>query len=96
MKHFVMGFIVCLVMMNLVQCKTSTPPKIEMCILKKAGGGNCTEADGKHETKLPSQMENYWCTNEADQARWASWCYDAEVPVVKKGMDQIKSNILPQ
>ena len=48
-----------------------------------AGGGDCVEVDGTKVFKTPSQMNNYWCTNESDEERYASYCNDTSTETVK-------------
>lgn len=74
-------------------CRTSTPPVIEICITKATGGADCRERDGSHVFKPPSQMDNYWCTNQVDEAAFAGWAYDAPVPAVKKSMNKMAIEI---
>lgn len=57
-------------------CRSSQPPKIEICIGDGVGGANCVESDGSNKYRLPSELQNYWMTNENDETNFASWCYD--------------------
>lgn len=74
-------------------CRDSVPPAKEVCILNGVGLGDCVEANGAKVQKTPSQMNNYWCTNQADMANWAGWCYDATPSATKSAMKTIKSEI---
>ncbi len=73
----------------LSSCRDSVPPKIEICILDGTGGGDCVEADGTQLHKTPMELLNYWATNQADEANFSSWCYDASKPAVQFEMDRI-------
>ena len=59
----------------LSSCRSDTPPAKEICILDGRGGGDCSEFDGSHRYRLPSEMVNYWSTNEADMKNFSAWCY---------------------
>lgn len=76
-------------------CRESIPPKIEICILNGFGGASCELPDGSQRYRPPSEMNNYWATNESDQARFAAWCYDTELSVVQKEMAKIQGRRLP-
>lgn len=73
-------------------CRTSKPPVIEICIGDGAGGANCVESDGSRKYRLPSEMKNYWATNQPDQARFAAWCYDTNEANIETVMASIKKN----
>ena len=49
-------------------CRTDKPPVIEVCITDGYGAGDCTEHDHSILYRSPSQMVDYWCTNETDEA----------------------------
>lgn len=71
-------------------CRSSQPPKIEICILDGHGGGDCVEADGLKKYRPPSEMLNYWSTNQADEANYSGWCYDTSPAEVKAAMAEIE------
>ena len=70
------------------------PPKIEVCILAPQGGANCTEADGTHVFKTPSQMANYWATNPTDQGNFVAWCYETDPATVAPAMALVRKQVL--
>lgn len=74
-------------------CRNSTPPSIEVCLLSPAGGAACVERDGSHVFKVPSEITNYWCTNQADEAAFAAWAYDASPKATQSAMRKIAQNI---
>ena len=74
-------------------CRTQPAPIIEVCILDGFGGGDCVEPDGTKIYKMPSQMKNYWSTNESDEARYAAFCNDASPEQVRFMMNSIRSHI---
>lgn len=78
----------------LASCRTSQPPTLEVCILDGFGGGDCVETDGSQLYRAPSLMKNYWSTNEGDMANFSSWCYDADRSFIRRGMGEIKKEIL--
>lgn len=55
-------------------CGKDKPPVIEICILDGIGGECDVPGVGK-VNKTPSQLTNYWATNQDDMAKFASWCY---------------------
>lgn len=78
----------------LTSCRDSYSPKIEICIGDGAGGADCTEADGSHVSKLPSQLKNYWMTNGPDMANFSSWCYQTTQERAKVEMKQIEAGAI--
>ena len=77
----------------LSSCRTGTPaPVIEVCIGDGVGGSDCVEADHTKKYRLPSEMKNYWCTNEADEARWSSWAYRTNLKNVLPAMKLVKES----
>lgn len=74
-------------------CRSSQPPKIEICILDGFGAGDCIEADGSRKYRLPSEMKNYWSTNQADMSNFSSWCYDASQTNTNVVMQQITEEV---
>ena len=83
--------LVVLAFLLLSSCRDSVPPKIEICILDGTGGADCVEADGSQVFKVPSQLNNYWATNQPDEANFSTWCYDTTPSNVKTAMDNIKA-----
>lgn len=77
----------------LASCRESVPPKIEICIGDGVGGADCVEADGTQKYRLPSQLLNYWMTNEPDEANFTTWCYDGSPPATQAAMSAIKANV---
>jgi hypothetical protein len=71
-------------------CRESKPPSIEICILSPQGGADCVERDGSQTFKTPSQIENYWATNQEDMKAFSSWCYDTYRQVIEVEMKKIK------
>lgn len=79
--------------LSLSACRKSKPPVIEICIADGFGGADCILADDTKVYKSPSELKNYWLTNQADMAAFSSWCYQANVDTVKKAMQQIELQI---
>lgn len=80
----------------LSSCRTVRPPKIEVCILNGAGLGDCVEVDGTRVQKTPSEMENYWSTNEVDMQKFASFCYGAKTPGAQNAVKSVMSSMKSQ
>lgn len=77
-------------------CRNSLPPPKEICILNGSGLGLCVEADGTKKTRVPSEMNNYWATNQTDMAAFSSWCYDANGALIDKMMLEIQTKATSQ
>lgn len=77
----------------LSDCRTSIPPKIEICIGDGFGGADCIEADGTKLYRSPSSLKNYWMTSQPDEANFTSWCYQATPAQTEAGMQQIQLEI---
>lgn len=90
-KQLLVGLVVALSI--LLSCRSSKPAPMEICIIDGLGGGDCVEADGTRKYRLPSQMTNYWATNQQDEAAFASWCYNAPVGAVKSEMEHIQGQL---
>lgn len=69
------------------------PPVIEICIADGHGGADCIERDNTKLYRAPSQMKNYWCTNQEDEAAFAGWAYGASKEDAKSVMEQIQSEV---
>ena len=92
-KNGVRYLVVLASLLSLLSCKQSKPPAIEICILDGVGGADCIERDGTKVYKVPSELMNYWATNQDDQAAFASWCYGAQREHVNQVMEQIAVNV---
>lgn len=58
-------------------CPRDYPPKISLiCTLDGHGAGDCSDAQGVHIYKAPSEMTNYWATTQNDAENLVSWCYN--------------------
>lgn len=77
----------------LSSCRKDTPPPVEICIGDGVGGADCIEKDGSRRYRRPSELENYWMTNQEDQAAFASWCYKANPQSVERAMDRIAGDL---
>lgn len=77
----------------LASCRQSQPPAIEICLGDGVGGADCIEADGSKLYRLPSQLNNYWMTNQPDMKNFASWCYSASSSQTSDAMSQIRDKI---
>lgn len=71
----------------------SQPPVVEVCITSPSSGADCVEHDGSKLFRAPSQMANYWCTNQADEAAYAAWATGASDEQVQDAMNQIQKKI---
>lgn len=88
MRYFIL--VLCLVCAS---CRTSKPPVIEVCILDGFGGADCIETDGSKKVKLPSEIKNYWATNQNDMANFAGWCYQTTPQTAGLGMASLSQSI---
>lgn len=75
-------------------CPRQDPaPTIEVCILDGHGGGDCVEPDGSKKYRLPSEMLNYWATNQHDEASYAGWCTGGTPSEVQTEMNKIQQRV---
>lgn len=72
----------------------SPPPLVEVCLGDGNGGSDCVEHDGARLYRSPSMMLNYWCTNQEDEAAYATWATGANTERVNRAMEKIKGKIL--
>lgn len=77
-------------LLSLAACRQSKPPSIEVCITDGVGGADCIEKDGSKLYRPPSQFENYWATNQSDQAALISWCYEIQRDHAEMAMSEIQ------
>lgn len=82
-----------LVFLSLNSCRKSHPPHIEVCLGDGVGGADCVEADGTTRYRLPSELNNYWMTNQPDMQNFSSWCYDTNLKNAAMGMESIQTQI---
>lgn len=75
-------------------CRTSVPPKIEICLGDGFGGADCVETDGTQLYRAPSALKDYWMTNQNDETNFASWCYAVSAEDVRPAMAQIKRTLV--
>ena len=78
MRRFI-SLLASLLVLSIIGCRTSNPPKIEICIGDGVGGADCIERDGSKLYRVPSQLLNYWMTNQIDETAFSSWCYDTSL-----------------
>lgn len=88
-RPLLLGSLLCLV---LGSCRTDSPPPKEICILDGFGGGDCIESDGSKLYRPPSQMINYWSTNQPDIQAFVSWCYNIPLSSAAKKMEEINDS----
>lgn len=81
-------------LLNFAACRKDPPPAIEVCILNGAGGGDCVEADGSQKFRLPSEMLNFWSTNQPDMKNFTSWCYQSSPAQAQAGMDRVSQEAI--
>ncbi len=58
-------------------CGTA-PPKIPICIGDGFGGADCVEVDQTKTYRKPSDLKNYWMTDQQSMSDFANWCYRTE------------------
>lgn len=82
-----------LALLLLSGCRSSVPPKIEICIGDGFGGADCVETDGSQLYRSPSSLKNYWMTSQGDEQNLAEWCYATSAVSVSAGMREIEHEI---
>lgn len=93
MRLHKLGAMLCLV---LASCNEKDPPPvIEICILDGFGGADCIERDGSQKYRAPTELTNFWATNQDDMAAFSSWCYKIPQVAIEKELDTIKGDVTP-
>lgn len=91
MQRQPLGRLLCLSLgLLLTSCRSSVPPKIEICIGDGFGGADCVEADGTKKYRAPTDLLNYWMTGEADESNYSAWCYQTSASNARAGMRAIE------
>lgn len=67
-------------------CNGSIPPNILICTADGYGGADCVEKDGARRYRGPSELENFWMTDQESMNEFASWCYRVKLsPLPSRG-----------
>ncbi len=74
-------------------CRRDKAPQIEICIADGFGGAECDLPGKGKYYKKPSELENYWMTNQDDMARLTSWCYGTSIDRAKSELEELKQKI---
>ncbi len=75
-------------------CRTDKAPPMEnLCTLNGAGLGACVDKDGTRRLRVPSEMTNWWVTDQKSMAAFAGWCYGVTPGTAQINLDKIKSKI---
>lgn len=64
----------------------SLPPKIPVCIGDGFGGADCVEVDQTKAYRKPSELKNYWMTDQRSMNDFAAWCYRTDPQTVEVPM----------
>ena len=84
----------CLVSVILLSsCRSSQPPKIEICLGNGFGGADCILKDGTRKERLPSELQNYWMTNQDDISAFSAWCYNTSLKNATQGVENMKADL---
>lgn len=73
----------------LLSCREDMPPKEAtgpLCSLDGFGMGYCTEVDGSHTKKLPSEMVGYIARSPDEEGAYDAWCFDTSAEKTKYGL----------
>lgn len=91
--------------LSLFGCRSSTPPKIDICIGDGMGGADCSLKKGSMMREKcsaltnggfycpPSVLLNMWMTTQPDMEAWSSWCFDTSILNTQSGMRALKTRI---
>lgn len=74
-------------------CRSSTAPAIEICIGDGFGGADCIRRDGSRLYRPPSELQNYWMTNQDDMRAYSSWCFDTSAKIMDLHMKRLTAEI---
>lgn len=75
LKNGVMLFLVALLASFLLACNGTIPPRIVICTGDGYGGADCIEKDGARKYRGPSELENFWMTDQESMSEFSAWCY---------------------
>ena len=89
------GKLLCLValLLDTTACRGTVPPKIPICIGDGFGGADCVEKDGSSGYRAPSELKNYWMTDQGSMSQFSAWCYRTSSREVRPHMEVIKSYV---
>ena len=68
------------------------PPQIPICIHDGIGADCDIPGVGK-VYKTPSELKNYWMTDQESMAKFSSWCYKLNYNDMMKLLDEKKRDI---
>jgi hypothetical protein len=85
-----LGALLFLAIALLSSCREDSPPVIEICIGDGLGGADCILKDGSKIWRSPTDLQNYWMTNQVDMGEFSAWCYQTDkIELVQKKLGEI-------
>lgn len=86
-------------------CRSSTPPKIDVCLGDGVGGADCQLLPGSVLADKceqlpngghycpPSALLNAWITTNQDMAKFAAWCHEVDMETTEAAMAKISTQL---
>lgn len=72
--------------------KEEIPPQFDLiCTGDGYGGSDCVDGAGKRIHLLPTELKNFWMTNQQSAKRFMSWCYGTDEKVIESQMTSIEA-----
>lgn len=92
MKHRNAGSLLFLALLLSSACATTSPPRIPVFIHDGLGGADGRDVNGSVHYKAPSELKNWWMTDQTSMARFTAWCYRVDVTEVENIMSDMRAN----
>jgi len=80
-------------LVSLVNCRSSYPPSIPICITDGLGGMDCKSVDGTIYYLSPSESGNMWATTQDGMEKFSAWCYDIQSSKMKPRLESLRVEI---
>ena len=74
-------------------CRESAPPPMIICQGDGFGGADCVDKDGTRIHKAPSELENFWMTDQDGMRGFSAWCYDTSIGVTEAALQSKSAEI---
>lgn len=92
MKHITLLSVILSVLV--CGCRSDkAPPMGILCTLNGTGAGNCVKADKTRVLLLPSQMVNFFATDQASMAAFSGFCYSVPASTANVELMKIQKDL---
>ena len=83
----------CLALALISGCRATIPPRIPVYIGDGFGGADGRLTDGTISYKAPTELKNYWMTDQESMAKYSAWCHGVKPELVWEQMESIRADI---